>query len=104
MVGNPARIVRNLEDYYLKRKAAEIKEATEMVLEYMKRYGKEPPLEIMREHFWLFENDYENLIPEFKDVMNLVEGSFEQSCEKFGKHTKGFENYTAFLKKVKEQE
>ena len=74
VAGNPARVVRSLEDYYHKRKAAEIEEATKMVQEYVKRYGKEPPLRIMREHFWLFENSFENLTPEFRDVMYLVDG------------------------------
>ena len=58
-------------------------------------------MKIMREHFWLFENDYSNLIPEFKDVMHLVEGSYDKSCEKFRKHEKKFENYAAFLEYVK---
>ena len=93
VVGNPARVVRSLEDYYQNRKAVEVEEATQMVQEYVKRYDKEPPIEIMREHFWLFENDYEKLIPEFKDVMHLVEGSFEKSCEKFKDHEKKFKDF-----------
>ena len=97
VVGNPARVVRSLEDYCQKRKAAEVEEAVQMIQEYVKRYGKYPPIEIMREHFWIFENDYENLIPEFKDVMHLVEGSFEKSCEEFKKHEKKYDSYADFL-------
>ena len=47
----------------------------------------------MREHFWLFENDYEKLIPEFKRVMHLVEGSFDKSYDKFKGHDKRFEDF-----------
>ena len=103
-VGNPLRVVRSLEDYYQKRKAAEVKEAVQMVQEYIKRYREEPPMEIMREHFGLFENEYERLNPEYKDVMHLVEGTFDKSYERFSKHEKQFENYKSLIEYAKEQD
>ena len=96
-VGNPVRVVRTLEEYYEKRKAAELQEAVTMVQEYIDRYGKEPPVEIMREHFWLFADDYDSLIPEFKDVMHLVDGSFEESCRRLLENKKEFEAFEHFI-------
>lgn len=95
--GNPARVIRTLDEYYEKRRRSELAEATEMVKEYYKVYNRVLPLEIMREHFWLFENNKECLIEEFKKVMKLVEGSEELSWRKFKEHEKVFESYEDFL-------
>ena len=103
VVGNPARIVRSLEDYYKKRKGREFEEAIEMVSEYINKYGTDPSIEVMREHFWLFEDDYEKLHPEFQKVMKLVDGSYELTCKKFKKHKKMFKDFSDFLEFVHKQ-
>lgn len=98
VAGNPARIIRSIAEYREKRKNNELNEAVVMVQRYREVYKKDPPIQIMREHFWLFESDYSSLIPEFKDVMNLVYGSHQKSINAFGKHKKQFYNYEDFLK------
>ena len=87
----------HVNKYYEKRRRSELAEATEMVKEYYKVYNRVLPLEIMREHFWLFENNKECLIEEFKKVMKLVEGSEELLWRKFKEHEKVFESYEDFL-------
>jgi len=97
VAGNPARIICSIDEYYEKRKKKQLNEAVLMVREYKNRYGLEPPKSIMREHFWLFEDDYESLIPEFKDVFALVNGTLETSLSEFTEHKKTFSNYEEFL-------
>lgn len=96
-VGNPCCVVKTLDEYYQKRKQVELDEAVDMVLAYEEVYGHMPPVDVMREHFWLFENDIPNLNKEFLRVMNLVSGSQELSSKRFLEHSKQFENYTDFL-------
>lgn len=42
IVGNPAKVVCTLDEYYLKRKKATIEEAKEVVTTYRKHMGKDP--------------------------------------------------------------
>ena len=98
VAGNPARVIRSLEEYRAKRKGKELEEAVCMVQKYMEVYGKRPPIEVMREHFWLFENNYDNLIPEFKRVMSLVHGTENKSKAVFENHKKQFEDFEEFIK------
>lgn len=97
VAGNPARIIRTLDEYYEKRKKVALSEAVVMVREYMEVYGKKPPIEVFREHFWLFEDDYNHLIPEFRSVMRLVYDTEECSKICFANHRKQFSGYDKFL-------
>ena len=98
VAGNPARVIRDIDSYYEKRKKAELDEAVEMVNMYYLRYGQNPPLRILREHFWLFENEYNMLDVEYKKVMHLVDGSFDLSCNVFKKHKAMFGSYEDFIR------
>ena len=55
IAGVPAKVIRSIEEYHQRRKAVELSEAIEMATEYYEVYGKIPPKEVFREHFWLFE-------------------------------------------------
>lgn len=96
-VGNPCRIVKTLDEYRSKRKSLEVQEAVQMVRAYRDVYQKYPPVEIMREHFWLFENDWKS-VAEFDAVMNLVSGSRQLSEQCFREKQKPFASYEDFLK------
>lgn len=61
VAGNPARVVMTLDQYYEKRKKAQLKEATELVQIYRERYGKEPDDKALHEFFWLFSNGSDEL-------------------------------------------
>lgn len=104
VAGNPARVIRSLDEYHKKRKAAELREAVNMVAAYKSVHGVYPAIEVMREHFWLFEDSYDDLITEFKSVMNLVYGTEEKTREKFSENKKKFKNYEEFLEYCDKQE
>lgn len=97
--GNPVRFIMSLDDYYEKRKSKQVEDAKELVAEYYKRYNKIPEKELLREFFWLFEDDYDSLNDTFKDVIKL-EGNEEFSKEVFKKHKKEFDSYESFVESV----
>lgn len=60
-VGNPAKPVMTLEEYYHKRKKRELHEAVLLAKAYYTRYGKKPGPEVFHEYFFLFakrDKDY----------------------------------------------
>ena len=71
-VGNPCRVIMNLEDYYKKRVSLQYEEAKDMVQKYRERYGKEIDDYSLREHFWLFSGKNTKLHDEWKRVMTFV--------------------------------
>ena len=81
-MGNPAKVVGTVEDYYAKRKVAQLKEAKECAIEYYKTYKKFPPKEIFYEFFWLFEKRNDKIIERFDEMMGLV-GNKELSYQRF---------------------
>lgn len=95
-VGNPCRIVKTLEEYRQSRKSRELQEAVEMVHEYYAVYHQMPPKEIMREHFWLFDSEWET-VPEYNAVMGLGLGTRELSEKRFQEVQKPFRTYDDFL-------
>ncbi len=94
--GVPAKRICSLEAYYEKRKAMQLQEVTDMVLEYEKVYKKMPPIELLHEHFWLFESNLENLHDDFKEKLAL-RGNYEISSIKFKQNKPIFNNYEEFL-------
>lgn len=97
--GNPCRVIMSLEEYYQKRKAAQVDEATECVLLYRQRYGKEPDEEALREHFWLFSDDPDSLPEVWKEV-NKLGGNEEFTNRKMANHNKKYRNMEDFLNSI----
>lgn len=54
--GNPAKLIMTVEEYRKKRIDAQLKEAEELYRCYVKRIGKEPPIEVFDEFFGCFKN------------------------------------------------
>ena len=52
--GNPARVVMDLETYYLKRRDEILNEAKEDAFEYWKRHHRKPEQQVFKEFFFLF--------------------------------------------------
>lgn len=100
VVGNPARVVMTLEQYYRKRKKAQLAEATELVQLYRERYGKEPDDKALHEFFWLFSDGNDELPECWEHMQNLV-GNRQQTDRVFAKNKKICENMEEFLKRVK---
>ena len=60
VASNPARIICNINDYYKKRQKEQLKEATELTIEYYKTYNKWPDKKVLREFIFLFEKRTHN--------------------------------------------
>lgn len=100
VAGVPARVVRSIDEYHDRRKSVEVQEAIVMAKEYYEVYGKFPPKEIFREHFWIFENKEENLINEYKNVNKLVWGTEKLTKKIFQKNTPKYQGYEQFIEEI----
>lgn len=93
--GNPAKFVVTIEEYYEKRKAAQILEAKDMAIAYYERHHKIPSKDLFREFFWLFENSAQ-LPSIFDDVLSLT-GNYELSRRKFFGDKRPFDGFEKFI-------
>ena len=100
VAGNPVKVIMSLEDYYIKRKKVQYKEAEELVKLYRERYGKEPNERALHEFFWLFSNG-EDKLPECWARMQKLVGNEEKTKEVFNENKKMFRNMKEFLKNIK---
>lgn len=100
VAGNPAKVIMTLEQYYEKRKKAQLEEATELVKLYRDRYGKEPDDKALHEFFWLF-CDGEDELPNCWEHMQKLVGNEEQTKKVFARHKKIFMNKKDFLNYIK---
>ena len=97
--GNPARFIMSIDEYYNKRKNSQINEAEELASEYFAKYGFLPNKELMREFFWLFESEYNQLNSIYKQVFHL-QGDSEKSIQKFMYNKPQFNSYDEFVKRI----
>lgn len=97
IAGNPARVVCSLEEYYEKRKAAQLSEAKELAKEYRKVNGCAPPPELFWEFFWLFTDRQEKITNQaFLDIM-AVNGNHEKTYKRYQETSPIYKNYEEFL-------
>lgn len=96
VAGNPARIIMSLDEYYEKRKSAQIKEAHELVKEYIEVFGKLPNEESLSEFFWLFSDSNDPMPVCWHEKMKLL-GNEQLSMEKFKEHKKAFKDLDDFI-------
>jgi len=95
--GNPAKPIMTVEDYHKKRTAAQLREAEECYCCYVKRMGKEPPVEVFDEFFWLFgARDGDKLTPGQHTKMKLV-GNYDTAIGHYLSSKPLFSGYDAFL-------
>ena len=97
--GNPCRVIMSLDKYYEKRKAEQIKEATELVRLYRERKGKEPDEIALHEFFWLFSDKPDDLPALWKN-MNRIMGNETFTNEVMRKHKKQYKNKEEFLRNI----
>ena len=100
VAGNPAKVIMSLEQYYEKRKKAQLEEATELVKLYRERYGTEPDDKALHEFFWLFCDGKDELPDCWKSMMTLV-GNKEYSYQKLHTNKKWFKDKKEFLHSIK---
>ena len=100
--GNPAKPIMTVEAYHEKRSKAQLSEAEELYRCYVKRVGKQPPIEVFDEFFWLFQRrDEQELTRGESQKMRLI-GNYEQSIDKYLKTEPMFDGYDNFLKYMRE--
>ncbi len=101
--GNPVKYICSLDEYLKKRMDLQLTEAVDVAKNYYIKYKVIPPIEIFREFFWLFENDFGNINVEFKKVFNLG-NNFEMTFSKFKQNQPQFKNYNEFIEYALKEE
>lgn len=102
--GNPARVICGLEEYYLERKKKTVQEAIEYALVYKDKYGAFPSIQNMGAFFPLYLPRTLEALRENGIRTNLSADVESEVIEHFMNTEPMFENYDAFLEKVKEYE
>lgn len=93
--GNPCKVLMSLDEYYVKRKSQQVREATELVRLYRKRKGKEPDESALHEFFWLF-SDNPDILPDLWKNMNKIAGNEKLTKEIMKKHKKIYKDKEDF--------
>lgn len=93
--GNPARKIMTTNEFYKKRKVAQLEEARQLAIAYKNRYGKIPPKEIFHEFFMLFTTP-NSLEQVFIDKMKLC-NNFEESMKYIESNSPLFSSYETFI-------
>lgn len=97
--GNPARVLMSLEEFYEKRKAAQLSEARELAAQYRRAYGKDPEDEALSEFFWLFSDGGDPLPGCWEEKLNLL-GNGDFSRRKLRENRKPFADKRDFLRQT----
>lgn len=97
--GNPVKIIMTLEEYYEKRRKAQLSEAKDLVNNYRKRYNREPDDKALDEFFWLFSNGNSELADCWKSKMDLV-GNTLFSYERLAQNRPLYPDKDSFLKDI----
>ena len=99
-VGNPCRVIMTLDEYYEKRKKAQLQESKEMVIKYRERYGKEPDAKALHEFYWLFSDNPDELDEVFVNMQSLCDNK-AISDKRLRYNQKMFKNKEDFLFSIK---
>lgn len=97
-VGNPAKKISTIDNYFSKRKEEQLTEAAELLRSYQKCYGKVPPKDVFRDFFFLFEprdSDIEK-VESYKKVL-MVGGNKDLSLKRFRSTEPLFNGYNEFV-------
>lgn len=94
--GLPAKKISSTGAYFEKRRTLQLEEAVTLANEYIDVYRDNPPKEVFHEFFWLFENDFDNLPPQFKKQFGL-KGNMQISQVAFSAHKPQFSSFEEFL-------
>ncbi len=101
--GNPAKVIRTLDEHYKIRKEKYISEAKENALAFKKKYGRFPTIKEMESFFPLYlERDRKAL--KANDIFTNLSGDDEEDIiEKWLSSAPQFESYEKFLEFCKEK-
>lgn len=93
-VGRPAKVIMTINDLYIKRKKYQLEEAVTLFKIYYSKFSKIPDESVLREYFWLFKNDLNNL----SLSQNRLLGNDKKAIETFINHKAQFKSYDDFIK------
>lgn len=99
VAGNPCKVIMTIDEYYEKRRKAQVSEATELVKTYREVYGKEVDTECLREFFWLFSDANDRLPVQWEQVNSLC-GNIDQTHGAFVNHKKAYNSLDEFLDSI----
>ena len=99
VAGSPARVICGLSDYIVKRESRQYQEAKEIVLEYRKSFGCNPPKEKLPAYFFLFEPREEMNNEVFLSRLRLT-GNYDESLAFFKSTEPMFNGYDEFLNSI----
>ena len=98
--GVPARKLMSLDKFEEKLASRQIDEASSLVKKYREVYGVNPPKELLREFFWIFEKRGDGPLPAaFKEVNSLNDNA-GLSEERYRSSLPQFDGYEDFLSQV----
>jgi hypothetical protein len=100
-VGNPAKVIMTIEEFYKKRLNVQLEEAVNLALLYKNKFGVWPDESKLSEFLGLYVGgrnlDYSSLSISYKNKMRLV-GNEEFSIVKLGENEPMFVDYEHFIK------
>lgn len=95
--GIPARKIMTLEEYIIKREKQQVAEAKELMLNYIDKYRKQPPIEVFSEYFLLFMTVEEaSSVKKFREQMNVGK-SYCATMNHYRNKKPIFQSYEEFL-------
>ena len=97
IAGNPARIIRSLEEHYNKRKERYIEEGKLYAREFFKRYGRKPSIKDMNSFFPIYLERTVAAISENEININLSGDSSSEILEEFLKSAPIYNTFEEFL-------
>lgn len=97
--GNPCRVIMSLEEYYEKRKAAQLEEAAELVKCYRQVYNKDPGEKELSEFFFLYSNGQTPINEHYDKQMHNL-GNYEETLESLKNNSPEFASMEDFLKHI----
>lgn len=108
VVGNPQRVVCDIDSYLEKRRAAQLSEAADLYDCWRRnspegKRGGVPPKSIFSEFFWLFEPRGAGALsdPSFEATMAL-RGTRDMSMERFMRREPEFSSYEKFIERLEQ--
>lgn len=97
-VGNPAKPIMSLEEYYDKRKNCELKEAVSLAREYYNKYHKIPEPKIFHEYFFLFAKRDKEELDKYGFNYSIHIKDSKKFLKNFMETKPLFNNYEEFIK------
>lgn len=98
VAGNPAKIIRTLDEHYKLRKEKYINEAKELASEYFKTYQRKPMIQEMGAFFPIFLERKEELLKKYSINTNLSGDDEEDIIQEWLLSNPKYEGFEAFLK------